>query len=103
MLLYRARERGMKPNQLFNWYMSLEKSGCSLLIRPIGQPTGGPATLKWLTVGGRTSAFVVELQVLGNRKAERTTKGKVRHECLSSMLVHMDDDFRRRRQKRKAS
>ncbi|CAK5280045.1 unnamed protein product [Mycena citricolor] len=27
-------------------------------------PTGGPATIKWITVGGRTSAFVLELQEL---------------------------------------
>lgn len=28
------------------------------------QPSGDPATIKWVTVGGRTSAFVVELQTL---------------------------------------
>jgi hypothetical protein len=26
------------------------------------QPSGEPATIQWLTVGGRTSAFVAELQ-----------------------------------------
>ena len=28
------------------------------------QPTGEPATIKWVTVGGRTSAYVPELQRL---------------------------------------
>lgn len=28
------------------------------------QPSGEPATIKWVTVGGRTSAYVAELQQL---------------------------------------
>lgn len=39
-------------------YYSLE-----LILR---QPSGEPATIKWVTVGGRTSAYVVELQQLPN-------------------------------------
>jgi len=31
-------------------------------------PTGEPATIKWVTVGGRTSAYVVELQRLTSRE-----------------------------------
>jgi len=30
-------------------------------------PSGGPATIKWLAVGGRTSAYVVELQSLSSQ------------------------------------
>ncbi|KAI0069912.1 S13-like H2TH domain-containing protein, partial [Panus rudis PR-1116 ss-1] len=34
-------------------------------------PTGKPATIKWVTVGGRTSAYVVELQrLVGDTKDE---------------------------------
>jgi len=33
-------------------------------------PSGDPATIKWLTVGGRTSAFVVELQSLPRAKGK---------------------------------
>ncbi|KAF7340082.1 Formamidopyrimidine-DNA glycosylase [Mycena venus] len=38
-------------------------------------PTGEPATIKWITVGGRTSAFVAELQILGG-PAKKLTRGK---------------------------
>jgi len=36
-------------------------------------PSGDPATIKWVTVGGRTSAYVVELQkLLDSSPAEET-------------------------------
>ncbi|KAJ7785781.1 Formamidopyrimidine-DNA glycosylase N-terminal domain-containing protein [Mycena metata] len=38
-------------------------------------PTGEPATIKWITVGGRTSAFVAELQTLGG-PGKKLTRGK---------------------------
>ncbi|KAJ7022035.1 hypothetical protein C8F04DRAFT_1194879 [Mycena alexandri] len=38
-------------------------------------PTGEPATIKWITVGGRTSAFVAELQILGG-PGKKLTRGK---------------------------
>ncbi|KAJ7275543.1 AtMMH-1 [Mycena haematopus] len=38
-------------------------------------PTGEPATIKWITVGGRTSAFVAELQILAG-PAKKLTRGK---------------------------
>ncbi|KAJ6519326.1 AtMMH-1 [Mycena sanguinolenta] len=38
-------------------------------------PTGESATIKWITVGGRTSAFVAELQILGG-SAKKLTRGK---------------------------
>ena len=37
--------------------------GATYLFNSI-QPTGEPATIKWVTVGGRTSAYVPELQRL---------------------------------------
>ena len=39
------------------------------------QPDGRPATIKWVTVGGRTSAYVVELQKLKRRLASSTVRG----------------------------
>ncbi|KAJ7356814.1 AtMMH-1 [Mycena albidolilacea] len=38
-------------------------------------PTGEPATIKWITVGGRTSAFVAELQILAG-SAKKLSRGK---------------------------
>ena len=32
------------------------------MMLTLGQPSGEPATIKWVTVGGRTSAYVEELQ-----------------------------------------
>ncbi|KAJ6569659.1 AtMMH-1 [Mycena capillaripes] len=37
-------------------------------------PSGEPATIKWITVGGRTSAFVAELQILDG--PAKRTRGK---------------------------
>ncbi|KAJ2933571.1 hypothetical protein H1R20_g3519, partial [Candolleomyces eurysporus] len=33
-------------------------------------PSGAPATIKWITVGGRTSAYVVELQAVPKKQKE---------------------------------
>ncbi|TDL28852.1 AtMMH-1 [Rickenella mellea] len=42
-------------------------------------PSGDPATIKWLKVGGRTSAFVAELQhLVGNTTGRSKAKSKVR-------------------------
>ncbi|KAJ7226011.1 DNA glycosylase/AP lyase [Mycena pura] len=38
-------------------------------------PTGAPATIKWITVGGRTSAYVAELQTVGG-PAKKLGRGK---------------------------
>ncbi|KAJ7139591.1 AtMMH-1 [Mycena epipterygia] len=38
-------------------------------------PSGEPATIKWITVGGRTSAYVVELQTLAGT-VKKLTRGK---------------------------
>ncbi|KAF8139919.1 hypothetical protein EV363DRAFT_1153024 [Boletus edulis] len=32
------------------------------LISDFQQPSGEPATIKWITVGGRTSAYVAQVQ-----------------------------------------
>lgn len=54
-------------------------------------PSGEPATVKWITVGGRTSAFVVEVQCLPHKqragKTETTTEDESDLTPLSS-----DDD-----------
>ncbi|KAI0809259.1 hypothetical protein BC629DRAFT_1483773 [Irpex lacteus] len=39
-------------------------------------PSGEPASIKFLTVGGRTSAFVVELQHLSGTPPSKSSKGK---------------------------
>ena len=44
----------------------------------IGQPSGERATIKWVTVGGRTSAYVVELQKLLNISPALPDETKVR-------------------------
>lgn len=38
------------------------------MLRPTVQPSGQPATIKWITVGGRTSAYVTELQKVQSPK-----------------------------------
>ncbi|KXN87563.1 Formamidopyrimidine-DNA glycosylase, partial [Leucoagaricus sp. SymC.cos] len=48
---------------------SNKKSPTTLLLHATNaviraKPSGEPATIKWVTVGGRTSAYVVELQIL---------------------------------------
>ncbi|KAF8446291.1 hypothetical protein L210DRAFT_936931 [Boletus edulis BED1] len=37
-------------------------SATSYLGRDFQQPSGEPATIKWITVGGRTSAYVAQVQ-----------------------------------------
>ncbi|KAF8887791.1 Formamidopyrimidine-DNA glycosylase N-terminal domain-containing protein [Infundibulicybe gibba] len=70
-------------------------------------PSGEPATIKWLTVGGRTSAFVVELQKLpennnrggSRRKRERVTITEDAEDSDSSALT--EDDAQKPSRKRK--
>ena len=38
------------------------------------QPDGRPATIKWVTVGGRTSAYIVELQQVSRGSAAEAIK-----------------------------
>ncbi len=44
------------------------------------QPSGEPATIKWITVGGRTSAFVFELQTTPPGPARTSRKRVQRRE-----------------------
>ncbi|KAG2045225.1 hypothetical protein BDR03DRAFT_847913, partial [Suillus americanus] len=50
-------------------------------------PSGEPATVKWITVGGRTSAFVVEVQCLPHKQRAGKTEDESDLTPLSS-----DDD-----------
>ncbi|KAJ6626922.1 AtMMH-1 [Mycena sp. CBHHK59/15] len=45
------------------------------VVHNLKLPSGEPATIKWITVGGRTSAYVVELQTLVGA-VKTTTRGK---------------------------
>jgi len=51
-------------NWLFwhRWGKGKSRKGKEKLASALMLPSGEPATIKWLTVGGRTSAYVVELQ-----------------------------------------
>ncbi|KAJ7748531.1 Formamidopyrimidine-DNA glycosylase N-terminal domain-containing protein [Mycena maculata] len=60
-------------------------------------PSGEPATIKWITVGGRTSAYVVELQTLDGpvkklTRGKRKPKEKEGDESDLSALTDSDDD-----------
>ncbi|KAI0271636.1 Formamidopyrimidine-DNA glycosylase N-terminal domain-containing protein [Gloeopeniophorella convolvens] len=55
-------------------------------VHSLKLPDGGPATIKWITVGGRTSAYVVELQRLSKSfaaKATEATEEKIESELSS--------------------
>ncbi|KAI0733938.1 AtMMH-1 [Fomitopsis betulina] len=54
-------------------------------------PDGKPATIKWVTVGGRTSAFVAELQLLRGH-APVSSSAKRRREDEESDLSPLSDD-----------
>ncbi|KAJ7604895.1 DNA glycosylase/AP lyase [Mycena polygramma] len=55
-------------------------------------PTGEPATIKWITVGGRTSAFVAELQILdGPAKSARGKRKAKEAEVDESDLGDLTD------------
>ncbi|KAL0581385.1 hypothetical protein V5O48_000649 [Marasmius crinis-equi] len=60
-------------------------------------PDGTPATIKWMTVGGRTSAIVSELQILnvsgaGPSRPRRRKNVKVENDGSESELTPMEDD-----------
>ncbi|TFK30701.1 AtMMH-1 [Coprinopsis marcescibilis] len=79
-----ADDKRFPENWLFRhrWGKGKKKSGHPLLL-----PSGKPATIKWLKVGGRTSAFVTELQHLG--KAQNP--GPVADETEESDLTLLSD------------
>jgi formamidopyrimidine-DNA glycosylase len=53
------------------------------------QPSGQPATIKFLTVGGRTSAFVAELQHLNSTQADPKAVAAV---AAADMCADVDKD-----------
>ncbi|KAL0950635.1 hypothetical protein HGRIS_007424 [Hohenbuehelia grisea] len=56
-------------------------------------PSGAPATIKWITVGGRTSAYVAELQVIPPKSTGKATrqKSKVEDQVSESDLSSLED------------
>jgi len=56
-------------------------------------PTGEPATIKWVTVGGRTSAYVAELQHLtSNKKSGKTAEKPSGDESDLDALTESDTE-----------
>ena len=68
------RERGRKRNIHSNWYASTSPPRLRPCVLTHTQSDGRPATIKWITVGGRTSAYVSGLQQL---KRGATSIGEV--------------------------
>jgi len=54
-------------------------------------PSGKPATIKWITVGGRTSAFVAELQILVPIHEEKDTPENLDSESDLTALSQEDE------------
>lgn len=54
-------------------------------------PSGEPATVKWITVGGRTSAFVAEVQCLPHKKRVGKTETATEDESDLTPLSSDDD------------
>ncbi|KAG1749672.1 uncharacterized protein EDB91DRAFT_1109006 [Suillus paluster] len=55
-------------------------------------PSGEPATVKWITVGGRTSAFVAEVQCLPHKQRVETTETVTEDESDLTPLPSDDDN-----------
>ena len=66
----------------------LRKRLLALTLCLVSQPSGGSATIKWITVGGRTSAYVAELQKLAGgarvRSCCNASIGALRPVCLQN-------------------
>jgi formamidopyrimidine-DNA glycosylase len=54
-------------------------------------PSGEPATVKWITVGGRTSAFVAEVQCLPHKQRSGKTEATTEDESDLTPLSSDDD------------
>ncbi|KII94399.1 hypothetical protein PLICRDRAFT_36669 [Plicaturopsis crispa FD-325 SS-3] len=65
-------------------------------------PSGGPATIKWLTVGGRTSAFVAELQKLPGVNAAMAEDNEASDSDLTPLSGSDTEDHPKIGKKRKA-
>lgn len=57
-------------------------------------PSGESATIKWITVGGRTSAFVAEVQCLPHKQRAGKTEATTEDESDLTPLSSDDDDDR---------
>ncbi|KAJ7923007.1 AtMMH-1 [Mycena leptocephala] len=79
-----------------NWLFKHRWGKGKKVAHTLKLPTGEPATIKWITVGGRTSAFVVELQILGGPAKIARGKRKVKEvegdESDLGTLTESDDD-----------
>lgn len=70
-----GRERERRKSIHWNWWDCLKCSFATFsYMYTCCQPSGEPATIKWLTVGGRTSAYVSELQQLPASNANNRTQ-----------------------------
>jgi len=61
------------------------------------QPSGEKASIKWITVGGRTSAVVEQVQKLGGmgstkKKRKRVAKVRSTYSCLNVLLTIKQDE-----------
>jgi len=55
-------------------------------------PSGEPATIKWITVGGRTSAYVAELQILSRSEDLRSDSQQGHPDGNESELTPLSSD-----------
>ncbi|KAK0466385.1 AtMMH-1, partial [Desarmillaria tabescens] len=64
--------------------------GLELLCCKYNHPSGEPATIKWITVGGRTSAFVLELQNVPSGLATSRKRAQRREKVRACPCVTCD-------------
>lgn len=62
LLTHSTQGKGKKVKKTMRLVVLLPDSLQHKLISDFSQPSGEPATVKWITVGGRTSAYVSEVQ-----------------------------------------
>ncbi|KAK1226969.1 hypothetical protein PQX77_010037 [Marasmius sp. AFHP31] len=64
-------------NWLFNHRWGKGKGSKKAELPGLKLPNGNPASIKWITVGGRTSAFIPELQILHGAGPSRNWRREV--------------------------
>ncbi|KAI0700424.1 hypothetical protein BC835DRAFT_1449548 [Cytidiella melzeri] len=84
-----ADDSKFPENWLFKHRWGKGKKKHTLLL-----PSGEPASIKWVTVGGRTSAFVAQLQHFGGsggsaQRGKGTVSGRPHH-CISVTIFPED-------------
>ncbi|EAU92978.2 AtMMH-1 [Coprinopsis cinerea okayama7 len=93
-----------------NWLFGhrWNKGKKSFSVKPLMLPSGSKATIKWITVGGRTSAYVPELQRLSpNQSKDTKTEGESEagESDLTSLVDSDEEEISKNKpaiQKRKA-